>query len=368
MHVVVIGAGVIGSGLAFRLAQAGAQVTVLERMGPVSGTTGSTFAWINSNQKTPEDYYALNLAGVRAHQALREELGEAPWMLGGGNLIWFEAGPEYTELVNTFERLQGWGYQAQWLDRQQVAELEPGLQIEESVERIAYFPEEEPVDAPALARRCLELAQQHGATVRFGCEVAAITRDDSNARINGVVLPNGERIGADWVVNCAGPAAGRVAALAGRELPMANTPGLMVRVSGIPQSAMPKRVIHTPRIHIRPEGDGLLVLHHGDADEAVGRGEPVMPLANAFMAIGRDYLYALRDFDARISRWSIGIRPIPADGRTSAGPVAALPGYAEIVTHSGVTMSPVLAKLVARQLLEDEVDPLLAPFAPDRFQ
>lgn len=365
MQAIVIGAGVIGSGLAFRLAQAGAQVTVLERSGPVSGTTGSTFAWINSNQKTPEDYFALNLAGMQAHRDLRDELGAAPWLLGGGNLIWFPPGPDADDLERNTQRLLDWHYNAVWLDRQQVADLEPGLRLEDDVERAAYFPDEQPVDAPVLARHLLHLAHQRGATVRYGCEVAAFQRDGD--RITGVVLANGERIHADVVVNCAGPAAGRIAALAGRELPMANTLGLIVRVSGVPGPLMPQRVVHAPRIHIRPEGDGLLVLHHGHADEAVTNGEPVGPLADEFVEIGLDYLPALRDVDVRISRWSIGTRPIPGDERTSAGQVSTLPGYAEIVTHSGVTLSPLLAKLVARQLLDDEVDPLLAPFTPDRF-
>ena len=365
MQAIVIGAGVVGSGLAFRLAQAGAQVTVLERSGPVGGTTGSTFAWINSNQKTPEDYFALNLAGMQAHLALRDELGEAPWLLGGGNLIWFPPGPEADDLERNTQRLLDWNYNAVWIDRQQVAELEPGLRLEEDVERVAYFPDEQPVDAPVLTRRLLDIARQLGATVRYGCEVSSFQREGD--RITGVVLPNGERIHADIVINCAGPAAGRIARLAERELPMANTLGLIVRVSGVPASCMPQRVIHAPRIHIRPEGDGLLVLHHGHADDAVTNGDPVGPLADEFVSLGHDYLAELRNYDVRVSRWSIGTRPIPADGRTSAGPVSARPGYAEIVTHSGVTLSPLLAKLVAQQLLHDEIDPLLAAFSPDRF-
>ena len=42
-----------------RLAERGAAVTLLERGGPAYGTTGSSFAWINSNSKLPHDYFAL---------------------------------------------------------------------------------------------------------------------------------------------------------------------------------------------------------------------------------------------------------------------------------------------------------------------
>ena len=73
--VVVIGAGAVGSVTAYRLAQAGAAVTVIERRYPGAGTSGSTFAWLNSFGKTPRDYHRLNLRSIGEHQDLARELG-----------------------------------------------------------------------------------------------------------------------------------------------------------------------------------------------------------------------------------------------------------------------------------------------------
>jgi glycine/D-amino acid oxidase-like deaminating enzyme len=361
MQVVVIGAGVLGSSLAFRLAQAGEQVTLVERAGVAQGTTGSTFAWINSNQKVPEDYYGLNLAGVRAHRELRNELGEAPWLNEGGNLFWFGEGEGANELEARVARLQGWGYPAEWIGRDAVAELEPNLQVEPDVEQIAYFPEEAWINGPGLAARFVELAEQHGATVRYRSQVTAI--EQSGGRVSGVILASGERIAADVVVNCAGPGADVVAKLAGREFPMASTPGLVIRVSNA--SGLISRVLHAPLIHMRPDSDGLVMLHHGDADQAMARGEQPQAWIQTFFE--RASSYAPGFANARLSRWSIGIRPIPVDGRTSAGLVSAIPGYAEIVTHSGITLGPLLGRLVARQITTGETDALLEPFSPDRF-
>ncbi|HEX5167272.1 MAG TPA: FAD-dependent oxidoreductase, partial [Thermomicrobiales bacterium] len=151
MQIVVIGAGVLGSSLAFRLAQAGQRVTLVERAWVAHGTTGSTFAWINSNQKIPEDYYALNLAGVRAHRELRDELGAAPWLNEGGNLFWFAGGEGANELEGRVARLQNWGYPAEWIGREAARELEPKLTPEPEVEQIAYFPEEAWINGPGLA-------------------------------------------------------------------------------------------------------------------------------------------------------------------------------------------------------------------------
>jgi glycine/D-amino acid oxidase-like deaminating enzyme len=79
MDVVVVGAGVIGAAVAFRLAQAGARVTVLEGADRVgAGTSGRSFAWTNSNGKTPREYHDLNVAGLQAHAALGGEFGSTP--------------------------------------------------------------------------------------------------------------------------------------------------------------------------------------------------------------------------------------------------------------------------------------------------
>jgi glycine/D-amino acid oxidase-like deaminating enzyme len=58
---------------------------------------------------------------------------------------------------------------------------------------------------------------------------------------------------------------------------------------------------------------------------------------------------------------------VPEDGVTVAGPV---PGYANawtIVTHSGITMGPLLGRLIAEEMIGGATDPRLAGFRPERF-
>ncbi len=357
-RIVVVGAGVVGSSLAFRLAQAGQMVTLIDRGEPGWGTTGSSFAWTNANTKTPEDYFALNVAGMRAWLDLRDELGETPWFSEGGNLVWVTG--DAGELEARIARLRSWGYPAEWLSRAEAAELEPALRIEDEVEQAAYFPSESWVDGPGMTRAMVDEARKHGAATRFASQVTAIERD--GGRVSGVRLAGGESIAADLVVNCAGSGADVIARLAGRNLPLAPTRGLIVRASHA--GGQVGRVVHTPRVHLRPDGD-LLMLHHGDADAGIERGDSPAEWAAELLRRAAGYAPALAS--ARVSRWSIGVRPIPADGRTSAGLVSAISGYAEVVTHSGVTLGPLLATLVARQIVDGETDPLLAPFSPDRF-
>jgi glycine/D-amino acid oxidase-like deaminating enzyme len=37
------------------------------------------------------------------------------------------------------------------------------------------------------------------------------------------------------------------------------------------------------------------------------------------------------------------------------------------VTHSGVTLGPLIGRLLAQEILTGEVEPVAAPFRPDRF-
>ena len=68
LTVIVVGAGVIACTLADELTRQGASVTVIDTAEMASGTSSATFAWVNANDKSPEDYSYLNFLGIQAHE------------------------------------------------------------------------------------------------------------------------------------------------------------------------------------------------------------------------------------------------------------------------------------------------------------
>ena len=57
----VVGGGAVGTSIAYHLARRGAQVTILDKAQPASGTTKDSFAWINATYpKQPWHYFRLN--------------------------------------------------------------------------------------------------------------------------------------------------------------------------------------------------------------------------------------------------------------------------------------------------------------------
>jgi glycine/D-amino acid oxidase-like deaminating enzyme len=360
--VAVIGAGVVGASVAFRLAQAGANVILVDRGDPGQGTSGSSFAWANANLKLPRDYFELNFAGMRAHRELREELGAAPWLHDGGNLVWQH---DESELMERVARLQSWGYVAEmWPAAEAHERLEPSIRFSRSDAHLAYFPEECWVDAPLLASAMVERARRLSAQTHFGTTLESI---ELNAgRVVAVTLGQIGRLPVDAVVNAAGAGADKVAALVGRTLPLAPTTGLLVRVAVAPTPV--SRVVHTPDVHLRPDGDGFVLLHHDDTDHALGERRQITlddPLVTELVSRARRVVD--RFDNARVVDARIGVRPYPRDGRSCAGPVSAIPGYYEAVTHSGVTLGPLLGRLLAQTITSGQTDPLLVPFSPDRF-
>lgn len=71
--------------------------------------------------------------------------------------------------------------------------------------------------------------------------------------------------------------------------------------------------------------------------------------------------------NARIAQTRVSNRPIPADGFPSVGALPSVPGYYEAVSHSGITLGPVIGRLLAAEILSGERDEMLADFRPERF-
>jgi glycine/D-amino acid oxidase-like deaminating enzyme len=364
MRVIVIGAGMVGTSTTFRLAQAGADVMVIDRSEPGSGTTSNSFAWVNANQKTPRKYFELNVAGMKEHDRLDEDLGGAPWIHRTGNLVWTGDPVRYDDLHRRMERLQSWGYNAKWITGGDVnRDLEPHIVLSGPTMRVAWFPDESWLDGPEFVRTVLDRAVQEGASVRSGQEVTGIAPGPGDITVS---LSDGQQLTADAVVNSAGPSADKIAALVGRTLPLAPTRGLLVRVKV--ERGQLSRIIHGPDVNMRPDGDGYALLHHDSIDTLIGDQESIPlddPLCRELCKRARRLLPSINA--SNVSETRVGIRPYPADNVSCIGNVPGVPGYYEAVTHSGVTLGPLLGRLVTEEIMTGTIDPLIQPFRAERF-
>jgi len=374
-HYVVIGAGVLGASVAARLAGSGARVTLLEQDQPGRATSRWSFAWLNSNDKSPRPYHDLNHAGIRAWADLAPGLDGAAWYRPVGNIELATSPAARTELTARVRRLASWNYDARLVDPAEAAELEPSLRPPEPGTRAAWFPGEGYLLTEPLIARLVAQAANRGAEIRTGEQGRVVALDPR--RPSRVRTAAGAGLAADEVICCAGRWAPKLAALAGGantiplvpwDTPGATAPGLVVQVGPV-SPAGPTRLVHTAEICLRPHPGGLLHLEAPDA--AVDLHTPDPDLRRWAAELLRRAQQAVRGLDqARVVEYQVCVRPMPVDGQSIVGPLPGIHGLYVAVTHSGVTLAAHLSQLIAAELTvgTQPAQPVeLAPYRPSRF-
>jgi glycine/D-amino acid oxidase-like deaminating enzyme len=370
----VVGAGVLGVCVAARLAEAGIAVTLLEQERPGHAATRSSFAWLNANDKGPRAYHDLNHAGLRAWAALSAGLGGAAWYRPTGNIEWAEDAPGRARLAARVRRLAGWGYPARLIGAAEAAGLEPSLRLPASVAEAAWFPGEGYLLTEPLVGWLAGLAVQRGATLLAGEPGRVTGLDTAGGAVRAVRTAAGQVIPVDAVVCCAGRWVPDLAAMAGAAAPVplvpwaepgAAAPGLVVRAGPVTPPG-PVRMVHAPRVYLRPHAGGLVHLEAPDA--AVDLHTPGTDLRRWAGELLRRARRVVRGLDdAGVAGYRVCVRPMPADGRSIVGWLPGVGGMYVAVTHSGVTLAAHLAELITAELVSGTAVAELAPYRPGRF-
>ncbi|GAB3484623.1 NAD(P)/FAD-dependent oxidoreductase [Nocardiopsis coralliicola] len=371
MHIAVIGAGVIGLAVARELALRGARVDLVETSAPGAGTTGTTFAWVNAHLKRPEPYRALNAAGVAAHHRLHRDLADGPrWFFPTGNLEWAAEPAHGAALAAAADEVEAAGGRVERLDPGQARALEPAARIPDDAHGAVLFADEGHVLPGTFAARLLSDALAAGVRLRTGAAAVALDPDDRGVRIG---LDGGAELRADTAVTAAGRWTEALLATAGVHLPMADAEepggaGVGLLAYTEPAPARLGRVLTTPRLNVRPDGGGRLVLQGLDLDAGADPAAPPAadgPVAEELLARAGAVLSGA-EF-ARVAEVRVGQRSLPADGFTVCGFTDDRARLYTVATHSGITLAPALGGLVADEVLDGRRAGLLAGFRPTRF-
>ena len=143
-------------------------------------------------------------------------------------------------------------------------------------------------------------------------------------------------------------------------LPMANRAGFLAQ--SIPRPPILRGIVLAPKVHLRQCVDGRIVVGW----EFSGGSAPDDPNCEAEKLIDAARKM-LVDGDLYLERFTLGIRPIPADGLPVIGPVSGLPGLYLAVMHSGITLAPLVGRLTAEEIIGGHVVDILGTYRLDRF-
>ena len=373
--VVIVGGGILGSSMAFYLAQLrpDLNITVLDQMpaDTVGETTPASWAWLNANAKSPKMYQILNQLGMHAWKREPHLANVVSWM---GSLVRFEESPAFVD---------DGGYPAEGpLSRKRILELEPlaNWKISDGEEGASheghtfFFPDEGCVDPMVAVEVLRKSAAEKGVRFVANANVTSVARDSSTGKIVGVSTKIGETtatVAADVVIVAAG--AGAAAKGLGCGLQLLHRPGAIAYANpSTKASGRLRRILVDPlrSSHVLQRPNGAIVAG-GGALEVGGTEGTVIVKSKAgkeatSLLDGAKRLSPTVFEGATLSQTCEAVRPMPLDGL----PVV---GYVEdnlyvIVTHSGMTLGPLLCSMAAAEVSAGVSCDLLAPYRPSRFQ
>jgi len=249
--VLIIGGGATGVGTARDLALRGVDVTLIDRDGLASGTSGRSHGLLHSGARYAETDPDGASECIRENEIFKSIGGHAVADTGGVFVQLTDDDPAYFEAK--LEGCREHGIDAEVVDGDTARERVPALG--EAVERAMIVPDGVVYPSRLVAANAASAAE-HGATILPHTPLESFTLEDGRITAVSVGGEEVDTIEPDYVVNASGAWAGQCAALADVDVEMQPTKGVMVGVeySGI-----------DPVINrCRPPADGDIIIPHGE--------------------------------------------------------------------------------------------------------
>ncbi len=345
----VVGAGVIGLSCAWRAAQAGLDVVVLERDEPGAGASGvaaGMLAPVTEAEFGGDELLALNLESRALWRGFAAELEERTGLTTGyeesGALVVATDRDDAEELRRLHQLQQRLQLESEWLGPRAARRLEPGLSP--GIAGAISAPGDAAVDPRAVVVALRTALKDAGGELRVESEVVAVAAD--GGRATGVRLAGGETVRADSVLMSAGAwsAQGELGfEVAAPEVRPVKGQLLELRVRG-GQEPPAQRLIRTPRCYVvtRREGEVVIgaTMEEQGFDTAVTAGG-VHGLLEAAYEVLPDTA------ELELVRAHAGLRPFTPEGGPVIG-AGVLPGLVWATGHgrNGVLLAPVTARRV----------------------
>lgn len=229
-HVVIIGGGGTGGALAHDLALRGIRVTLVERGEVTSGTTGRHHGLLHSGARYAVADQESAVECIEENMILRKI---APGTFEENDGLFVAITEEDVAYSHAFiEGCGDCGIPAQRLTKEEARRLEPNLTDDLLM---AVRVPDATMDAMRMPLRFFATAKKNGAVIKPYTEVLNILKQGdtvTGVRVKDHTTGRVYEIGADLVVNAAGPWSGKIADMVGVEVSVRPSPGVMVAVRG----------------------------------------------------------------------------------------------------------------------------------------
>lgn len=362
--VAVIGAGVIGTAVAYELVARGASVTLLDCRGTGLGSTqaaaGMLVPYLEGFGRALLPLATKSLEMYDAFvDRISRDAGIGIGYARSGSLQVATSEETVDELQHLASDARHAGIACEFLDARAAREAEP--QLTPDVSCALLMPSHGFVVTADLTGALAAAAIKHGARVRMP---ARATRVEHSGNHLDVYTDTGDPVAASHVVVAAGSWSGRLDIAGVPALPVKPVRGQLLQLaSDAPPLA---RIAWGPRCYLVPANTGSVLV--GATVEDAGFDE------RTTVAGVHDLLDAACDlvphlWQATFVGARVGLRPATADEMPIIGRSAKLPGLVYATGHyrNGVLLAPLTARAVADLILDNREDPVLAAATPQRF-
>jgi glycine oxidase len=384
---IFVGGGVIGLCCAWRAAQRGARVAVLERGEPPAGATrvaAGMLAPVGELAFGEPQLLEMTLASARLYPGFVAELEAATGTTTGyqrqGAIHIALDRDEAAELRRIHDLQRSLGLEAEWLPPRRCRELEPSLTP--SFNGGVYVPGEAAIDPRALVRVLLAALEMGGrgiptkgpvvsagetprgsADVRTGTEVVAGIF--AGERLIGVRTAAGEELLAAATVLATGAWAGQAEWLPEHARPPVRpVKGQVLELRSRDGLAPCERILASERVYLVPRPDGRLIV--GATSEEQGFDTAVT--AGGVHELLREAYRLLPDVaEMELVDSTAGLRPGTPDNLPLVGP-GAIEGLLLATGHyrNGILLAPLTADAIVAVLAGGSLPEAAAPAHPRR--
>jgi sarcosine oxidase subunit beta len=396
--VVIIGSGIVGSSVAYHLAQAGCtNVLVIEREAHQGkGSTGKSMGGVRAQFSTPVNIQ-MSKYSIDFFSKFDEVVGHPADYRSHGYLFCATNENHLAYLKANRERQNGLGVtNVEWVTAEDIIKMVPQLRVDDILGG-TFCPTDGFVDPHSVMMGFMLNARERGVRLWLDTVVSGIQVDAGNGdvpvrksannegrmrasalpakdarRISGVQTTRGF-VSTRVVVNAAGPWAAEVARMAGAELPVEPLRRQLVPTE--PFDQLPKRfpmvIDMSTGFHFRREGKGIL-LAWNDPEETPGfKTEFDTSFVEKILTHAASRVPVLAEAEVNPRRAWAGLYEMTPDHHAIIGPSPNIEGlyFVNGFSGHGVMHSPASGRITADLILKGKSDLIdAAQLSVERFR
>lgn len=364
-NVAVIGGGMVGAAIAYGLRRQGVDVVLIDGADTDfrSATANFGLVWLHGKGMDMPGYQRLSRDAVAGWQSFSAELEDRTNIdlqyeqRGGLTLCLGEAAFEErrTLLLRLHNQLGGEPADWEMVDRKGLQSLFPAATLGAEVSGGSFGKQDGHTNPLRLLTALQTAFVRAGGKVRGGANVHSVQSDGSM----GFKIGFGrDHVSADRVVIAAGLGSKAIAAQVGLDIPIRPQRGQILVTERL------EPLLPLPTMDIRQTREGTVMI--GTTNEETGLDASTTTEAAALISAN-----ALRQFpgfgEARLVRQWAGLRIMTPDGYPVYAESKTHPGAFVALCHSGVTLAPVHAGLLAEGIAEGRLPDSLDIFHQGRF-